>query len=489
MSSMHLIAHWNPEDAAFWRGPGRRVARRNLVLSVLTLMLAFAVWMLWSVVVVHLPAAGFRFSTNQLFWLAALPALSGATLRVVYAFAVPMFGGRRWTALATASLLVPALGMGFALRDPATPYEVLVGLALLCGLGGGNFASSMAHVSYLYPRHRVGWALGLNAGLGNLGVSLAQALVPAVITFGLLEAFGPATNAAAAQAGEAAPLWLQNAGFVWVPLIAASSLAAWFGMNDLADVRSSFGEQAVIFRRKHAWLTCWLYLGTFGSFIGFAAAFPLLLSSQFPASGAAHLAWAGPLVGAVLRPLGGWLSDHLGGARVTMWCLVAMLLATLGVLQWLPADAGASAEAAALGTAGATGATAAPDAAGAATTASDARANGVLASFALLFAAAGIGSSSVCRMIPLVFARLHERTGTAPGTAGTRQAHTEAAATLGFCSAIGAYGGFVIPKSFGTALQWTGSVVPALLMFIAFYLSCIAITWWHYGRPGAALPC
>jgi len=455
---MHLIAHWNPEDAAFWRGPGRRVARRNLVLSVLTLMLAFAVWMLWSVVVVHLPAAGFRFSTNQLFWLAALPALSGATLRVVYAFAVPMFGGRRWTALATASLLVPALGMGFALRDPGTPYEVLVGLALLCGLGGGNFASSMAHVSYLYPRHRVGWALGLNAGLGNLGVSLAQALVPLVITVGLLDAFGPPTNAAAG-AGDAVPLWLQNAGFVWVPLIVAGSLAAWFGMNDLAEARSTFGEQAVIFRRAHAWLTCWLYLGTFGSFIGFAAGFPLLLSSQYPGTDVAQLAWAGPLVGAVLRPLGGWLSDHFGGARATLWCLVAMLLGTGGVLHGLSAGAG-------------------PEP--------------VLASFVVLFGAAGIGSASVFRMIPLVFARLHERAARAAGAppeAASRRAHTEAAATLGFCSAIAAYGGFVIPKSFGTALQWAGSVAPALVMFIAFYLSCIAITWWHYARPGAALPC
>jgi len=474
MTPTHLIAQWNPEDAAFWRGPGRRVAARNLALSVLALMLAFAVWMLWSVVVVHLPAAGFRFSTNQLFWLAALPALSGATLRVFYAFAVPVFGGRRWTAMATASLLLPAIGTGFALEDPDTPYEVLVGLALLCGLGGGNFASSMAHISYFYPRHRAGWALGLNAGLGNLGVSLAQALVPAAITFGFFGLSGPpAENPAAGGA----PLWLQNAGFVWVPLVVASSLAAWFGMNDLADVRSTFGEQAVIFRRKHAWLTCWLYLGTFGSFIGFAAGFPLLLSSHFPAIDATHVAWVGPLVGAVLRPLGGWLSDRSGGARVTLWCLVAMLLGTLGVLQWLPADGGGAGDAA--------------------ISAAGGRVDGVIASFAVLFAAAGIGSSSVFRMIPLIFAHLHERANPRPAPDDTdaararaaRQAHTEAAATLGFCSAIGAYGGFVIPKSFGTALQWTGSAAPALLMFIAFYLSCIAITWWHYGRPGAALPC
>lgn len=466
-----LLAHFNPEDAAFWRRTGHRVAARNLALSVAALMLAFAVWMLWSVVVVHLPAAGFRFSTNQLFWLAALPALSGATLRVFYAFAVPVFGGRRWTALSTASLLVPALGIGLALQDPTTSYETLVALALLCGLGGGNFASSMAHISHFYPRRRVGWALGLNAGLGNLGVSLAQALVPAVITIALFDT-APTTSGPP-------PLWLANAGFVWVPLIVASSLAAWFGMNDLAAVRGTFGEQAEIFRRRHTWITCWLYLGTFGSFIGLAAAFPLLLASHFPASDAAHLAWLGPLVGAVLRPLGGWLSDRLGGARVTWWCLATMLLGTVALLQFLPA---AAADGAGAGAGGGAAAAQAMATAG--------RLLPVTASFMVLFAAAGIGSSSVFRMIPLIFARLHGAgTGAAHDEAAARRAHTEGGATLGLCSAIGAYGGFVIPKSFGTSLAWTGSAVPALAMFAAFYLSCIALTWWHYSRPGAALPC
>ncbi|MFO1286757.1 MAG: MFS transporter [Rubrivivax sp.] len=470
-STGRLIAHWDPEDSTSWRRGGARVASRNLVLSVAALLLAFAVWMLWSVVVVHLPAAGFRFTTNQRCWLAALPALSGATLRVVYAFAVPVFGGRRWTALSTASLLVPALGMGFALQDAATPYEVLVGLALLCGLGGGNFASSMAHISHFYPRHRVGWALGVNAGLGNLGVSLAQAVVPVVIGFSL---FGLPPNEVAGSAngepGSEAPLWLANAGFVWVPLIAASAIAAWFGMNDLAEVRGSFSEQAVIFRRRHTWFTCWLYLGTFGSFIGLAAAFPLLLASHFPASGApAQWAWLGPLVGAVLRPLGGWLADRLGGARVTQWCLATMVLGTLALWQQLP-PVGADAALA------------------------QARLPAVSAGFLLLFAAAGIGSSSVFRMIPLVFARLHGAAvngdaALASSETAERQAHTEAGATLGFCSAIAAYGGFVVPKSVGTALAFSGSAAPALAMFVVFYVSCLAINWWQYSRPGAPLPC
>jgi NNP family nitrate/nitrite transporter-like MFS transporter len=216
MAAMHVIDHWNPEDKGFWERSGRSVATRNLWLSIPALTLAFVVWMLWSVVVVHLPTAGFRFTTNQLFWLAALPALCGATLRIFYAFAVPLVGGRRFTALATASLLLPALGIGLAVQAPDTPYEVMVVLALLCGLGGGNFASSMSNISFFYPRVQKGYALGMNAGLGNLGVSLVQIVVPLVISAGVFGVLGGAPR----TTPEGASLWLQNAGFVWVPFIA-----------------------------------------------------------------------------------------------------------------------------------------------------------------------------------------------------------------------------------------------------------------------------
>jgi NNP family nitrate/nitrite transporter-like MFS transporter len=275
------------------------------------LALAFAVWMLWSVVVVHLPSAGFRYSTNQLFWLTALPALCGATLRIFYAFAVPMIGGRRFTTLATASLLLPAVGIGLAVQDPNTPFEWMVVLALLCGLGGGNFASSMANISFFFPSSRQGTALGLNAGLGHLGVALVQMLVPLAISAGVFGVFaGPA------QPTAQGPMWLQNAGFIWVPLILASTAAAWFGMDDLADKHAGMAEQAVIFTRKHNWLMCWLYLGTFGSFIGFSASLPMLAQSQFQRSDALHLVWLGPLIGAVLRPWGaGWPTT--GAARAS----------------------------------------------------------------------------------------------------------------------------------------------------------------------------
>ena len=452
-----VIAHWNPEDKGLWDRSGHSVATRNLWLSIPALTLAFAVWMVWSVVVVNLPNVGFKYSTNQLFWLAALPALCGATLRIFYSFAVPIFGGRRWTALSTASLLLPAFGIGFAVQDVNTPYEVMVLLALLCGLGGGNFASSMANISFFYPKAQKGYALGMNAGLGNLGVSLVQFVVPLVITAGVFGALGgePAQSAKG-------PLWLQNAGFIWVPFIALSALAAWFGMNDLAEAKASFADQAVIFKRKHNWLMCWLYLGTFGSFIGYSAGFPLLIKSQFPGINALQYAWLGPLVGALSRPLGGWLSDKLGGARVTFWNFVAMALGVLAVLHYLP-QAGQGGDF-----------------------------MGFLVAFMALFAFAGVGNGSTFRMIPVIFLTERQRAaGPSPlaREQAVKDANKEAAAVLGFSSAIGAYGGFFIPKSYGTSIALTGGPDGALYAFIVFYLSCMAITWWCYSRKNAPMPC
>ncbi|GMV46936.1 MAG: MFS transporter [Pseudomonadota bacterium] len=458
MLAAQVIRHWNPEDRTFWDRDGRRVAARNLRLSIPALALAIAVWTVWSAVVVQLPAAGFRYSTNQLFWLAALPGFAGATLRIGYAFAVPVFGGRRFTTLATASLLLPALGIGWAVQDPTTPYEAMVALALLCGLGGGNFASSMANISFFFPSARQGYALGLNAGLGNLGVSLVQLVVPLVVGVGLFGAAGGPP-----QPGPQGPMWLQNAGFVWVPFIALATLACWFGMNDLADVKAGLAEQAVIFKRRHNWILCWLYLGTFGSFIGFAAALPLLVASQFPGVDALRYAWIGPLVGALARPLGGWLADRVGGARVTQWVFAALALGVLAALACLPGAAGGAG-----------------------------RFGGFLAAFLVLFAAAGLGNGSTFRMIPVVF--VAERLRAAVRTCAAlelarRDGSRVAAAVLGFASAVGAYGGFFIPKSCGSSIALTGGPAAALVLFVAFYLGCIALTWWHYGRRYAALPC
>ncbi|THT98436.1 NarK family nitrate/nitrite MFS transporter [Lampropedia puyangensis] len=455
-----VLTRWEPENERFWQESGHHVANRNLWISIPALTLSFAIWMLWSVVVVNLDAAGFHFSKNQLLWLTAMPALSGATLRVFYSFLVPVFGGRRFTAISTASLLIPAIGMGVALRDPATSYPTLLVLALLCGLGGGNFSSSMANISYFFPKNKKGMATGLNAGIGNLGVSLVQFVVPLVIGVGLFGALG--------GEGQTSPttgqtIWLQNAGFIWVLPIVVTAVAAWFGMNDIADAKASFVDQAVIFKRAHNWLMCWLYVGTFGSFIGFSAGFALLIKILFPEVNAMHYAFIGPLVGSLTRAGGGWLSDKLGGARVTNWVFVGMVAGVIALLQFLPGQ----------GSAGSF--------------------NGVLYSFIALFAFSGVGNASTFRMIPLIF--LQQRTDAAQGKGeaalkqAQAQATRESAAVLGFAGAIGAYGGFFIPRSFGTSLDATGSVNAALYCFIAFYLSCMVITWWYYARRNAPYPC
>ena len=411
---------------------------------------------------VNLNKVGFNFSKNQLFWLTALPALSGATFRVFYSFMVPIFGGRRWTVISTLSLLIPALGMGFALRDPSTSYGMMLLLALLCGFGGGNFSSSMANISFFFPKLKKGTATGLNAGIGNLGVSLAQFLVPMVISGAMLGGL-TGDGLPYVKDGVEQRLWLQNAGFVWVPFILLSALMAWFGMNDIADAKASFRDQAIIFKRKHNWLMCWLYVGTFGSFIGFSAGLALLTQSQFPDVNPTQYAFLGPLVGALTRPVGGWISDRFGGgAHVTLYTFILMVLAVIGVLFTLPSGDSAGSFPA------------------------------FLTLFIVLFALTGIGNGSTFRMIPVIF--LTARSLDAENTpeaqrAAHVQGNKEASAVLGFSGAVGAYGGFFIPKSFGTSLELTGSVNGALYAFIAFYLSCVVVTWWFYARKGARTPC
>jgi MFS transporter, NNP family, nitrate/nitrite transporter len=454
----YLLAHWAPEDRAFWDAEGRRIARRNLWISILALFLAFAIWMVWSVVAVKLPAVGFRFTTSQLFWLAALPGLSGATLRIFYAFMVPIFGGRRWTALSTASLLAPALGIGFAVQDPSTSYETFLVLALLTGLGGANFASSMSNISFFFPKAEKGTAMGLNAGLGNLGVSGVQFAVPLVVTAGVL---GPLAGEAQAMT-QGGRIWLQNAALVWVPLIVASALLAWFGMNDLASARASFRDQSVIFRRKHNWLTSALYLGTFGSFIGYSAGLALLTKSSFPDVDPTRYAFIGPLVGGLARPAGGWLADRLGGARVTLWIFVVMSFAAVGVVLFLPHQ-------------GAGGSFA-----------------GFLGTFVVLFAATGIGNGSVYRMIPAIFSTFHQRRAEVDDLAqaqAQRDAAKESGAVVGFVSAIAAYGAFFVPRSFGMSVELTGEPRWALCGFLAYYAACFAVTWWYYARKDAEVSC
>lgn len=451
----HVVADWRPDDPAFWDATGRRVAQRNLWLSIPSLFLSFAVWMVWSVVVAKLPAAGFQYTTDQLFWLAAMPGLSGACLRIFYAFMVPIFGGRLWTTLTTWSLAIPALGIGFAVQNPDTPYVVLLVLAILCGFGGGNFASSMANISFFFPKSEKGNALALNAGLGNLGVSAVQFAVPLVITAGVFGWLGGAPHV-----GKTGSIWLQNAGFIWVPFIVAAAFAAWFGMDDLSTAKSSFAEQSAIFQRKHNWVMSWLYTGTFGSFIGYSAGFPLLINTQFPQINGLTYAFLGPLVGALSRSFTGWIADRFGGGRVTLWVFILMAIGVSGVLYFLNIKTQPGAF------------------------------WGFFAMFMVLFFASGVGNASTFQMVPAIMRKEIGRLYPAlEDAARLRQAEKESAAIIGFISAVAAFGAFFIPKAYGSSIALTGGPQAALYAFLGFYIISAVVTWFFYTRRKAAVPC
>ena len=452
-----VIKDWRPEDLEFWQTTGKAIARRNLWLSIPCLLLSFAVWMVWSIVVARLPLIGFDYSTNQLFWLAALPGLSGATFRIFYSFMVPIFGGRLWTTLSTGSLLIPAVGIGFAVQSPETPYWVLMLLALLCGFGGGNFASSMANISFFFPKAQKGNALALNAGLGNLGVSVMQFLIPLVITTSVFGAIG-GDPVAYVDDGAQQHMWLQNAGFVWVPFILIAAAAAWFGMNDVASARASFREQAVVFKRKHNWLMCYLYIGTFGSFIGFSAAFPLLGKTLFPDVNILQIAFLGPLVGAASRAMTGWVSDRWGGHNVTQVVFYALITGVLAVLYSVGAFGGEPV----FGL--------------------------FFASFIWLFFWTGVGNASTFQMIPaLVRADMPRLMPHATPAERLKASELEGAAIVGFSSAIGAYGGFFIPLAFANSMKATGGPVTALYIFLVFYITCAVVNWAFYARRRSIL--
>lgn len=450
-----VIQNWQPENNEFWQQQGKRIANRNLYISVFCLLLAFCVWMLFSAVAVNLNKVGFNFTTDQLFLLTALPSVSGALLRVPYSFVIPLFGGRRWTAFSTGILLIPCLWLGFAVQDATTAFSTFVVIALLCGFAGANFASSMGNISFFFPKAMQGGALGINGGLGNLGVSVMQFVAPLAISFAVFGAFGG--GAQNVVGGEA--IWLENAAWIWVPFLAVATLAAWFGMNDLAAAKSSLREQLPVLKRGHLWIMAVLYLATFGSFIGFSAGFAMLSKTQFPDVVILHYAFFGPFLGALARSAGGIISDRFGGVRVTLINFVLMTLFAALLFLTLP-DAN---HAGSFGT--------------------------FFAVFMGLFLTAGLGSGSTYQMIAVIFRRLTLERSKAEGRSEESSQHeavTETSAALGFISAIGALGGFFIPQTFGLSLSLFGTPTAAMKIFLVFYLICVGITWLVYGRKKIA---
>lgn len=406
--------------------------------------------MLFSAVAVNLPKVGFNFTTDQLFMLTALPSVSRALLRVPYSFVIPIFGGRRWTAFSTLILIVPCVWLGFAVQNPSTPYAVFVIIALLCGFARANFASSMGNISFFFPKAKQGGALGINGGLGNLGVSVMQLVAPFIVTFGVFSFMG-GTGVTQPDGSE---LWLQNAAWIWVPFLLLFTTAAWLGMNDLSANKASLKEQLPVLKRKHLWILSFLYLSTFGSFIGFSAGLPCC---RKPSSDIVILKFAffGPLLGALARPLGGFLSDKFGGIRVTFINFVVMAVFAFLLFFTLPGKNDAGSFAAFFGV------------------------------FMVLFFTAGLGSGSTFQMIAVVFRKITTERVLAQGGTEKEAQHeaiTESAAALGFISAIGAIGGFFIPNAFGISLTLTGSPAGAMKVFVVFYVVCILTTWLVYGR-------
>ncbi|PKQ26412.1 MAG: MFS transporter [Actinobacteria bacterium HGW-Actinobacteria-4] len=439
------IEHWEPENDVFWEAKGKAIAFRNLVFSIVAEHIGFSVWLLWSIVVVKMygtyaadgtlvaaGANGWALTASQGLTLLAVASGVGAVLRIPYTFAIPLFGGRNWTVISALLLLIPTLGLAWVVGKPETSFGVLVLIAATAGFGGGNFASSMSNITFFYPDKKKGWALGLNAAGGNIGVAAAQKAVPLVIGLG---GWG-----------------LANAGLLYVPLALASAILAFLFMDNLREAKADPKPTARSLTHGHTWLMSFLYIGTFGSFIGYSAAFPTLLTVVFERSDIA-LSWGflGALVGSLSRPYGGKLADRFGGATITLISFIVMAGA-----GWV-----------------------------AVTGVQDKNLFLFFISFMLLFVFTGVGNGSTYRMIPSIFMRTAAKKG---NTDEIRlDFKRQAAGAVGFISAVGAFGGFCIPFVYLWARETHGTIVPALQIYTYVFLVMAVLTWVFYMRKGATM--
>jgi NNP family nitrate/nitrite transporter-like MFS transporter len=435
------IDDWDPEDQEFWESRGRSIARRNLWTSIFAEHLGFSVWTMWSVLVLFMvPANGFSATPDQKFLLVSMVTLVGALLRFPYTLAVPRFGGRNWTVFSVLVLTVPATLAAVVMNNPTAPFWMFLLVAAVAGLGGGNFSSSMTNINSFYPEREKGWALGLNAGGGNIGV-------PAVQLIGLLVI---------------ASVGISHPGYVpmlYVPLLLVAAYLAWSRMNNLSGARADAKAQLSVLRDRNSWVMSFLYIGTFGSFIGYSFAFGLVLQVQFARTPlqAASITFIGPLLGSLIRPVGGALSDRFGGARVTMVSFAGMAAGTLAIVvmadqQSFPVFVGC---------------------------------------FAVLFLLSGVGNGSTYKMIPAIFAAkaVEEMADGAEPAQARAHARRRAGALIGIAGAVGALGGVLINLTFREAYRSSGSAVPAFMAFLAFYAVCMGVTYLVYlRRRPAELP-
>nr|AQT39271.1 NarK2 [Streptomyces sp.] len=423
------IEQWEPEDEAFWEAKGERVARRNLIFSILSEHIGFSIWTLWSVLVLFM-GPEYGIDPAGKFFLVAMATLVGAFIRVPYTFAVARFGGRNWTIIAASMLLLPTTA-AFLVMEPGTSYTTFMLVAMLTGVGGGNFASSMTNINSFFPLRKKGWALGLNAGGGNIGVPVVQLAGLAVIG----AAGGPRVLLG-----------------IYLPFIAVSAICAALFMDNLAPVKNDTGASKDAVRDPHTWIMSFLYIGTFGSFIGYSFAFGLVLQTQFGRTPlqAASITFIGPLLGSLIRPVGGRLADRFGGARITLWNFLGMGAAT-GVVVLASVQ-----ESLALFT----------------------------TAFIVLFVLTGVGNGSTYKMIPGIFqakAVAKGMTGEAAAAYGRRLS----GASMGLIGAVGALGGLGINLAFRQSFLTAGTGTSAFVAFLAFYAACFTVTWAVYLRRPA----
>ena len=436
------LSKWEPEEPQFWSETGRRIAWRTLWITTFTLVLSFATWFMMSAIVVRLPGIGFKFTTMQLFWLAAMPGLAGGTLRILHMFLIPIFGTRHVIAVATLLKLIPCVGIGLAIMDPDTPFWLFMILAFSAGFGGGDFSSYMPSTSLFFPKRLQGTALGIQAGIGNFGVSLTQFVTPWVIGFAVFGTLS-GTPQTFTRGQNTSSMWLHNAAFWYVPLLIVLGILAWIFLRSV-PVRASVREQMDIFSNKHTWLMTSLYIMTFGSFSGYSAAFPLLIRQVYGhfegAPDPLTYAFIGPLVGSLIRVVMGPPSDRWGGGIFTQISGLGLFICAIGVTYFTTP------------------------------TSLDSFFYFVLLMVGL-FLFSGIGNASTFRQIPVIFAP------------------RQAAGVLGWTAAIAAYGPFVFSLLIGTVITQTGN--PNLFFYGAaiFYAANIVINWWYYARKKAETPC
>lgn len=439
------LPRWEPENGEFWQATGSKIAWRTLTLTTFALILSFATWFVMSVLLVRLPAIGFKFDTMQLFWLAAMPGLAGGTLRIVHSFLIPIFGSRLVIGVTTLLKLIPVLGLGFAVLNPDTPFWIFMLLALLCGLGGGDFSSYMPSTSLFFPKRLQGTAVGIQAGVGYFGVSLVQFVSPWIIGFAAFGTFaGGAQMFASGKVTQ--DIWLQNAVVLYMPLLLCFGILCLVLLRSV-PIKASFREQLDIFKIKHTWFCTVTYMMTFGSFAGFAAAFPLMIKTiygGFPdAPDPLAYAFLGPLVGSAARVAFGFVADKVGGAILTQVSGLAMMalcvtLVLSGALTPTSLDTFPVFVACMLG----------------------------------IFLFSGIGNASTFRQFPIIFAH------------SSRQG----AQVLGWTSAIAAYGPFAISLLVGSTITRTGPAKPFFVGITAFYLVAVLINWWYHCRKGCEKP-